>query len=74
MPARWIRSGGVLRFAQGLYRTLYGEGMPPVDSVNRLMLELPKKPSEWQDYFFHRDELLTADGLRETSFVVGHRG
>jgi hypothetical protein len=33
-------------FAQGLYPTVYGEGIPPVDSVNRLIAELPKKPSE----------------------------
>src|SRR6476660_10341526 len=31
-------------FAQGLYPMVYGEGMPPVDSVNRLIAELPKKP------------------------------
>lgn len=29
-------------FAQGLYPTVYGEGITPVDSVNRLILELPK--------------------------------
>ena len=31
-------------FAQGLYPMVYGEGVPPVDSVNRLIAELPKKP------------------------------
>ena len=31
-------------FAQGRYPTVDGEGIPPVDSVNRLIAELPKKP------------------------------
>lgn len=31
-------------FAQGLYPSVYGDGIEPVDSVNRLILELPKKP------------------------------
>lgn len=31
-------------FAQGLYPRLYGDGIEPVDSVNRLISELPKKP------------------------------
>jgi hypothetical protein len=31
-------------FAQRLYPVVYGEGVKPVDSVNRLILELPKQP------------------------------
>ena len=31
-------------FAQGLYPTVYGDGIEPVDSVNRLISALPKKP------------------------------
>lgn len=30
-------------FAQALYPTIYGDGIEPVDSVNRLIAELPKK-------------------------------
>lgn len=35
---------GFFAFAQGLYPKVYGDGIEPVDSVNRLILELPKKP------------------------------
>ena len=31
-------------FAQSLYPMVYAEGMAPIDSVNRLIQELPKKP------------------------------
>ena len=31
-------------FAQSLYPSIYGEGIQPVESVNRLIAELPKKP------------------------------
>lgn len=31
-------------FAQGLYPRVYGDGVEPVDSVNRLISELPKTP------------------------------
>ncbi len=31
-------------FAQGLYPSVYGDGIEPIDSVNRLIAEVPKKP------------------------------
>lgn len=37
-------------FAQSLYPTVYGEGVKPVDSVNRLIFELPKKPQRLAGY------------------------
>jgi hypothetical protein len=35
---------GFFAFAQGLYPSVYGDGVEPVDSVNRLISELSKKP------------------------------
>jgi hypothetical protein len=37
------RQAEFFAFAQGLYPQVYGDGIEPVDSVNRLISALPKK-------------------------------